>query len=137
MLDQRRRDTALEIAYRRELFAAGLRYRVDHRIEPLRRRADIAFTRWRVAVFLDGCFWHSCPLHATLPKANREWWQVKLQANVARDRHTDEVLTSQGWRVVRIWEHERVPDGIAKILDALAAAGMSGRAAASGRPAEQ
>jgi DNA mismatch endonuclease (patch repair protein) len=90
MLDQRRRDTALELAYRRTLFAAGLRYRVDHRIAPLRRRADIAFTRWRVAVFLDGCFWHSCPLHATLPKANREWWREK------RNRLVQAVLTRSG-----------------------------------------
>lgn len=78
-------------------------------------------------MFLDGCFWHSCPLHATLPKANRDWWEDKLRTNVARDRHTDEVLASQGWRVVRIWEHEPVPDGIAKILGALTAAGMPRR----------
>ena len=137
MLAQRRRDTALELAFRRALFAAGLRYRVDHRIAPLRRRADIAFTRWRVAVFLDGCFWHSCPLHATMPKANREWWREKLQANVTRDRHTDDVLAGQGWRVVRIWEHDNVPDGAGRILGVLAAAGMPQRAAtASGDAAK-
>lgn len=121
---QRRRDTGLEIAYRRALFSYGLRYRVDHRLAPLRRRADIAFTRWRVAVFLDGCFWHACPLHATLPKTNRNWWRDKLQSNASRDRDTETLLVSQGWRVVRLWEHEKLPVGLEKILTALVSAGM-------------
>lgn len=127
MVGQRRRDTALELTYRRALFRLGLRYRVDHRIPPLRRRADIAFTRWKVATFLDGCFWHMCPLHASLPKNNGEWWSDKLRANVRRDRHTDDELTTQGWRVVRIWEHESVPDGIDRIFTALQGAGMAPR----------
>ncbi len=84
-----------------------MRYRVD--LAPLpgsRRRADIVFTRTRVVVYVDGCFWHGCPDHATVPKANRDWWSVKLQANVARDRDTDDRLREAGWEVVRLWEHE-------------------------------
>lgn len=72
----------------------------------MRRRADIVFTRAKVAVYVDGCFWHSCPDHATVPKANRDWWIEKLAANVRRDRDTDERLHSAGWEVVRVWEHE-------------------------------
>lgn len=66
----------------------------------------MAFTRQRVAVFVDGCFWHSCPLHATTPQANREWWTAKLEANVSRDRDTDERLEQLGWVILRYWEHE-------------------------------
>ena len=75
----------------------------------------MVFTRAKVAVFVDGCFWHSCPLHATTPKANREWWKEKLEANVVRDGATDEALTAGGWHVIRVWEHEPVKtaaDGI-------------------------
>ena len=71
-----------------------------------RRRPDIVFTRKRVAVFVDGCFWHSCPLHATVPKSNRDWWVAKLGRNVARDRETDDLLRVLGWTVLRFWEHE-------------------------------
>ena len=104
---QARRDTKPELAVRRAVWRRGLRYRVD--ISPLptmRRRADLVFTRARVAVFVDGCFWHSCPDHATTPKANRAWWLEKLAANVSRDRDTDERLEAAGWAVVRVWEHE-------------------------------
>jgi DNA mismatch endonuclease (patch repair protein) len=68
------------------------------------------FAGARVAVFVDGCFWHSCPEHATAPKANSAWWSAKLAANVARDRDTDQRLAEDGWKVVRIWEHESVVD---------------------------
>jgi DNA mismatch endonuclease (patch repair protein) len=71
-----------------------------------RRRADIVFSRRRVVVFVDGCFWHSCPRHASLPKANRDWWVDKLRANVERDRDSDRLLTEHGWLVTRVWEHE-------------------------------
>lgn len=71
-----------------------------------RRRADVVFPRLRVAVYVDGCFWHSCPQHATYPKNNAEWWADKLAANVARDRATDDALAAAGWQVIRIWEHE-------------------------------
>ena len=71
-----------------------------------RGRADVVFTRARVAVYVDGCFWHKCPIHATAPKSNSEWWREKLEANVRRDRDIDRRLVEAGWSVVRIWEHE-------------------------------
>ncbi|YCN58615.1 very short patch repair endonuclease [Rhodococcus erythropolis] len=107
MSAQRRRDTKPEIALRRELHRRGLRYFVDRApVKGVRRRADLVFPRRKVAVFVDGCFWHSCPQHATFPKHNAQWWTDKLAANVVRDRDTDARLTEQGWTVIRIWEHE-------------------------------
>ena len=85
----------------------GLRYRVDRPVvSGSRRRADIVFPGPRVAVFVDGCFWHMCPHHCTLPKNNSEWWRAKLLRNVERDRDTDEQLARQGWVVLRYWEHD-------------------------------
>ncbi|NEW34858.1 very short patch repair endonuclease [Nocardia cyriacigeorgica] len=107
MSRQRRAGTAPELALRRELHRRGLRYFVDRApIRGQRRRADVVFPRLRVAVYVDGCFWHSCPQHATHPKNNAEWWADKLAANVARDRATDDALAAAGWQVIRIWEHE-------------------------------
>jgi DNA mismatch endonuclease (patch repair protein) len=107
MVRQARRDTKAELAVRRAVWRRGLRYRVDLRpLQGSRRRADLVFTRAKVAVFVDGCFWHGCPLHATAPKMNAQWWEEKLIANVERDRDTDERLGQAGWHVVRIWEHE-------------------------------
>ena len=104
---QRRRDTKPEVALRRELHRRGLRYFVDRApLKGMRRRADLVFPRRKVAVYVDGCFWHSCPIHATKPRNNAQWWADKLAANVARDRDTDRRLIDEGWRVVRIWEHE-------------------------------
>jgi DNA mismatch endonuclease (patch repair protein) len=104
---QARRDTKPELAIRRAVWRLGLRYRVDTRPLPaVRRRADMVFSRAKVAVFVDGCFWHRCPEHATVPKANREWWVNKLEANVRRDRDTDQQLTLAGWKFIRVWEHE-------------------------------
>lgn len=103
---QRRRDTAPEIALRRELHRRGFRYRVDVAPTGGRRRADIVFTRLQVAVFVDGCFWHSCPAHASRPTANAEWWADKLERNTRRDREVDAALGEAGWHVVRVWEHE-------------------------------
>lgn len=109
MQRQARRDTKPELALRRELWRRGLRYSVDvPPISGLRRRADMVFTRARVAVYVDGCYWHSCPDHATVPKANREWWVEKLEANVTRDRDTDARLQRAGWEVLRVWEHEAI-----------------------------
>lgn len=109
MQRQARRDTNAELALRRELWRRGLRYRVDVApIRGLRRRADVVFSRSMVAVYVDGCYWHSCPVHATVPKANREWWMAKLEANVVRDRDTDRQLRDAGWEVIRVWEHEDV-----------------------------
>jgi DNA mismatch endonuclease, patch repair protein len=114
------RDTAAEVAIRRELHRRGHRYRVDLRpSSQLRTRADVVFTRWRVAVFIDGCFWHGCPNHWTAPKANSAWWQEKIEANVARDRRADAGLAAEGWLVVRIWEHEPVSLGVDRIERAL------------------
>lgn len=122
MQRQRRRDTSLELEIRKRLHALGFRYRVDYRLEPaLRTRADICFTKQKVAVFIDGCFWHGCPLHATSPKNNAEWWREKLDANIARDRRTDTALVERGWEVIRIWEHEDVVEAAAMIADQLAA----------------
>ena len=108
MRRQRRTDTKPEMLLRRELHSRGLRYRVDY--APLdtmrRRRSDIVFTRRKVAVFVDGCFWHSCPEHRSLPRSNRDWWRQKLERNVERDRDTDAALDRAGWSVVRVWEHE-------------------------------
>lgn len=107
MARQRRRDTQPELELRRELHRRGLRFRVARRPLPgLRSQADIVFGPARVAVYVDGCFWHSCPLHATSPTANASWWQAKLARNVERDRQADSQLEEAGWAVVRVWEHE-------------------------------
>jgi DNA mismatch endonuclease (patch repair protein) len=106
----RRRDTGPEMALRRELHRRGLRYRVDAPVLPgLRRRADLVFTRARVAVFVDGCFWHGCPQHCTSAKSNAAFWAAKITANQARDADTTRRLREAGWTVVRIWEHEAAP----------------------------
>lgn len=115
MQRQRRRDTKPELAVRRAVHALGLRYRVDVAPIPGRRRADMVFTRAKVAVYIDGCFWHGCPQHATEPKANREWWREKLGRNRERDADTDRLLTAAGWLPLRIWEHE-VPELAAKAI---------------------
>jgi DNA mismatch endonuclease (patch repair protein) len=107
MQGNRRRDTKPEIAVRRLLHAAGLRYRVDVRpVGALNRRADIVFTRAKVAVFIDGCFWHGCPDHHTVSKANASYWAAKVERNRERDADTDRRLKAAGWHVMRSWEHE-------------------------------
>jgi DNA mismatch endonuclease (patch repair protein) len=107
MAKQARKDTAPEVALRRLLHAAGLRFRVGLPVPGMPRRSiDIAFTRVKVAVFVDGCFWHSCPQHATKPAANDAWWARKLAGNVERDAATTAHLEAAGWRVIRVWEHE-------------------------------
>lgn len=101
------RDTLPERAIRSELHRRGLRFRIDRAPLPgLRSRADLVFGPARVAVYVDGCFWHSCPEHGTRPKANAEWWGRKLDRNQERDREFDRILRENGWEVVRIWEHE-------------------------------
>lgn len=120
MQANRGRDTAPELRLRRELHRRGVRYRVD--IAPLhglRCRADVVFTKQRVAVFVDGCFWHGCPEHVTWPKANRGWWKLKINSTAARDRRNDAALGDAGWTVVRVWEHEcpiRAADRVQAIL---------------------
>jgi DNA mismatch endonuclease (patch repair protein) len=92
---------------RRSLHARGLRYRVDIPVLPdKRRRVDIAFPTALVAVFVDGCFWHGCPEHATWPADNADFWRQKIETNQRRDRDTDDRLRKAGWQVVRVWEHD-------------------------------
>jgi DNA mismatch endonuclease, patch repair protein len=113
MQSQRQRDTQPELALRRALHARGWRFRVD--IPPLaglRRRADIVFTRQRVAVYVDGCFWHGCPTHGTTPKSNTAWWVAKIRANVERDHDTDRRLRTARWSTVRVWEHASADEAV-------------------------
>ena len=95
------------MSVRQRLHARGVRYRVDARPEPdLRYKGDIIWRCLRLVVFIDGCFWHVCPDHATTPRANGDWWARKLAENVRRDRRTDSDLAARGWMVLRFWEHE-------------------------------
>ncbi|MGY1736864.1 very short patch repair endonuclease [Geodermatophilus sp. SYSU D00684] len=120
MQANRRRDTGPELALRRLLHSRGLRFRVDHPPFPgCRRRADLVFTRRKVAVYVDGCFWHSCPLHGTTAKANAAFWAEKMAANRQRDRDTDRRLAEAGWTVVRVWEHERPEEAAERVQAAL------------------
>ena len=103
----RQHGTSPELAVRSELHRRGLRFRIQRPLEfDGRRKADIVFPKDRLAVFVDGCFWHSCPEHATHPKANAAFWADKLAGNTRRDRETDRRLQESGWMVVRVWEHE-------------------------------
>jgi DNA (cytosine-5)-methyltransferase 1 len=121
MLSNRRTGTGPEKALRSALFRAGVRFRKDYPIEcdDLRVRADVAIVGKRVAVFVDGCFWHRCPEHGSDPKTNAGFWAEKLDRNVARDRRVDAALRRSGWMVVRAWEHELAEDAAARVLDAL------------------
>ena len=108
MRSNRRSDTKPEVSLRSMLHRSGLRFRKDYPIRLSSGKivhADVAFTRLKAAVFVDGCFWHSCPQHGTIPKSNQDYWVPKLKQNVDRDRSTDQELQSSGWRVLRFWEH--------------------------------
>lgn len=116
MVSQRRKDTAAEVQLRRALYRDGWRYRVSYPVPGMPRRTiDVAFPSRKVAVFVDGCFWHGCPDHGVAPKHNGTWWRDKLAANRARDRDTTNHLESLGWTVVRVWEHEVSTDGIERV----------------------
>jgi DNA mismatch endonuclease, patch repair protein len=120
MVANRGRDTGPELAVRRLLHRAGLRYRIDHPLDlgsPVgrRRRADIAFPRRQVAVFIDGCFWHGCPEHHAAPRTNAAFWRAKVNRNRQRDQETDGLLTEVGWVPMRFWEHED-PADVAKSI---------------------
>lgn len=107
MSRQRTRDTEPEMALRRELHGRGMRYRVEYPVPGNRRRSiDIAFVGIRLAVFVDGCFWHGCPRHGTWPMTNAEWWENKIKMNRARDADTDRLLRDHSWEPLRLWEHE-------------------------------
>jgi DNA mismatch endonuclease (patch repair protein) len=101
-----RASTGPEVQLRRALHTAGLRYRVHDRALP--GTPDIVFPRARLAIFIDGCFWHGCSEHGVLPKNNREWWREKLTINRERDQRKDEGLKSIGWLPLHFWEHEDV-----------------------------
>jgi DNA mismatch endonuclease (patch repair protein) len=116
----RRRDTAMEIALRSSLHRMGYRFRVDQRVEAsLRYRGDIVFRRQRVAVFVDGCFWHGCAIHGTIPKSNTTWWQEKITRNRSRDLQAQTLLRDAGWRVLRFWEHDAIETCSQSIVAAL------------------
>jgi len=121
MRSNRRSDTKPELALRSALHGMGYRYRKDFRLDlPLRRvRPDIAFTARKVAVFVDGCFWHACPEHGSKPKSNEWYWSPKLLKNVERDRAADAALEQAGWTVVRLWEHVPVADAVAQVVAAV------------------
>ncbi len=123
MEKQKQRDTGPEMKIRSIIHRAGFRFRTDYRPESsLKTRADIVFPRIKLAVFIDGCFWHSCPIHKTIPKSNTVWWQEKLEANRCRDRAADRALEEFGWTVIRIWEHEdpeQATQKISRILESL------------------
>lgn len=116
----RGRDTGPEIRLRKRLWKQGYRYRINHPALP--GKPDLAFMGSRLAVFVDGCFWHGCPLHCTQPKTNAEFWRRKIKRNIQRDREVDAQLAALGWRVLRIWEHEveeDVDDAAERVIKAL------------------
>lgn len=118
-----RSESEIERALRSRLHRRGLRFRKHASPVPgLRCKADVVFTRKRIAVFLDGCFWHRCPLHGSEPKANGKWWKTKLDANVARDRRNDAALAAAGWQVLRFWAHEPLDAMVARISAVVAEA---------------
>lgn len=107
MKANRGRDTAPELELRRALTRMGLRYRLQIRPVPaVRARADLVFRGARVAVFVDGCFWHGCPTHGTWPRQNADFWRGKIEKNMDRDSENTKQLEEEGWTVVRVWEHE-------------------------------
>ena len=120
MLGNRARDTSPELQLRSVLHSRGLRFRKHCRpIPDLRCVADVVFPRQRVAVFLDGCFWHGCPEHFKLPRTNRAYWKAKIGGNEARDARNDQVLLEAGWLIVRAWEHDPVGEVADRVATAL------------------
>jgi DNA mismatch endonuclease, patch repair protein len=117
----KRSGTRPELGLRRALHAAGYRYRKDYpiRIDGRLLRPDIVFTRSRVAIFVDGCFWHGCPTHGQIPASNLSFWTEKLSANITRDRTQDRLLDAAGWTVLRIWEHVPVEEALTEVAGLL------------------
>ncbi|MEU3721833.1 very short patch repair endonuclease [Streptomyces sp. NPDC031705] len=141
MSRQKSRDTGVEVALRKALHAEGARFRIHRKpVKGVRREADIVFGPARVAVFVDGCFWHGCPVHATWPKNNAEFWRAKIEGNRARDRDTDRRLAESGWLAVRVWEHEAAASAASRvraIVDARRAElGVRGRKRGAGTAEE-
>ena len=126
----RRRDTKPEMALRRALHGRGYRYRKDLRLDldsGARVRPDIVFTARKLAVFVDGCFWHACPEHGSKPKNNEWYWSPKLVRNVERDQLNDTSLKLAGWTVVRLWEHVPIDEAVGTVVTALTTAGATAR----------
>ena len=124
MRANRRADTEPELALRRALHRLGYRYRKDYRLDldgGRRVRPDIAFTARKVAIFVDGCFWHACPEHGSKPRANEWYWGPKLLRNVERDQLNDAALAVAGWTVIRLWEHVPLDVALATVVAALPA----------------
>ncbi|MGW7535263.1 very short patch repair endonuclease [Amycolatopsis sp. NPDC054798] len=118
MSRQKSRNTGIEMALRKILHAAGYRYRVHRRpVKGVRREADLVFGPARVAVFVDGCFWHGCPEHGTWPKNNADYWRTKIETNRRRDANTDALLLEAGWLSVRIWEHEASDVAASRVIE--------------------
>lgn len=130
----RQKGTGAEIALRRELYRRGLRYRVDFEVlKKPRRVADIAFPGRKIAIFVDGCFWHGCPEHATWPKQNSDFWRQKIETNRTRDADTNERLRNIGWTVLRFWEHVPPTEAADSVVQTVAM-GISKRSASSPGP---
>ncbi|MGW4777231.1 very short patch repair endonuclease [Streptomyces filamentosus] len=116
MRSNRARDTKPELRLRSSLHREGLRFRVNARpVATLRRTADVLFSKNKVAVFVDGCYWHGCPTHRSIPSTNRNFWVSKIEGNKSRDRETEGLLVENGWFVVRVWEHTPVDDAVALV----------------------
>jgi len=121
MRANRRSDTQPEVRIRSLLHRAGFRFRKDHAIQLVgtRVRPDVVFPRTQLAVFIDGCFWHNCPEHGSIPRVNAEYWRLKLAYNAERDRQSSRALESAGWLVLRIWEHVQPSDAVDQIARCL------------------
>lgn len=118
MVSNRSKNTSLELRVRRALYTEGLRYRLHYRVPgSTRRTIDIAFPGKRIGVFVDGCFWHGCPVHYVAAKTNAVFWAEKAARNQARDRETDAMLEAVGWIAVRFWEHESTDAIVRRILE--------------------
>jgi DNA mismatch endonuclease (patch repair protein) len=111
MSSVRNKNTGLEMQLRRALWKAGLRYSVNFKLPG---KPDIAFPKRKIAIFIDGCFWHGCSIHGSIPKTNTDFWAAKIKGNIERDRRITDQLTTDGWTVIRVWEHE-----IKKCLDTI------------------
>jgi DNA mismatch endonuclease (patch repair protein) len=123
MQTQKTSGTRIELQVRRKLHALGYRYRVNRRLLPDQKfKGDIVWSGRRLVVFLDGCFWHGCPIHGTTPKSNTEWWRSKINGNRDRDLRVDEILRQSGWTVLRFWEHddsEQIIESVVQQLEAI------------------
>jgi DNA mismatch endonuclease (patch repair protein) len=126
MRGNRKTDSRPEVNLRRALHEKGLRYRKNASVATSigRVRPDIVFPRQMVAVFVDGCFWHSCPMHGNMPGKNRDYWEPKLRQNRERDRQVSDALIADGWAVIRVWEHEPLASAASVVEIAVRATAM-------------